>query len=126
MRATLRTITLASLLAIGSSLGLGTSTANAQGFGHRHHGGGYAGGYSGSGYGVPSYSYYGNGGHDLAPHAHTVQTPIGSYSYYGTGAHDYRPHDHTVTPYGVTGYSNGFFRSTQSYSPPAPYGYQPW
>ena len=130
MRPTLRMMALAGFLAVGSLLGLGASSAKAQGYGHGHHGGGYRGGYGGGGYGggyaVPSYSYYGNGGHDFQPHGHNVQTPFGGYSYYGNGDHDYRPHVNTVTPYGVTGYSNGLFRSTQSYSPPSPYGYQPW
>lgn len=118
MRLTLRTMALAGLFTIGSVLGFGTSSAKAQGFGYGgHHG-------HRGGYGVPASSYYGNGGHDFAPHGHTVQTPLGGYSYYGNGAHDYRPHLNVQTPYGIQGYSNGFFRSTQSYSPPVPY--QPW
>ena len=131
MRPTLRTMALASFLAFGSVLGLGSSSAKAQGFGHHHHGGGYRGGYSrgygggyyGGGYAVPSYSYYGNGGHDYQPHGHTAQTPYGGYSYYGNGAHDFVPHGHVQTPYGITGY-NGGYPYTQSYSPPTPY--MPW
>ena len=126
MRPALRAVAVLGVMILGSVFG--TPSAKAQGFGHHHHGysGGYGGGYSGGGYGVPSYGYYGNGGHDFAPHGHTVQTPIGGYSYYGNGAHDYRPHLNVQTPYGVMGYSGGFFSNTQSYSPPTPYGYQPW
>ncbi len=129
MRRILRTIALSSVMMIGG-LVLGTPSAKAQGFGYGgyqqgHHGGGYAGGHGG-GYNVPSYSYYGNGGHDAAPHWHTRQGLFGRASYYGTGRHDFRPHGHVQTPYGITGYSNGLFNSTQSYSPPRPYGYQPW
>ena len=63
------------------------------------------------------YAGYGNGAHDLSPHWHTTQTPFGGYSYYGNGRHDLRPHDHTVSPFGgVQSYSNGPFRSTQSYN----------
>lgn len=133
MRPMLRLMALASVVTIGSGLAIGTSSAKAQGHDHGGHhqqggynGGGYGGGYYGGGYGVPSYGYYGNGGHDAAPHWHNTQTPFGSFSYYGTGRHDYRPHPHTVTPYGITSYSGGRFRSTQSYSPPTPYYYSPW
>ncbi len=131
MRRIFQTFALSSVVMIGG-LVLGTPSAKAQGFGYGgyqqgQHGGGYGGGgYYGGGYSVPSYSYYGNGGHDVAPHGHTRQGLFGSSSYYGTGRHDYRPHGHVQTPYGITGYSNGFFNSTQSYSPPVPYGYQPW
>ena len=122
MKLTLRTTLLTGLLAIGSVLAAGVSPARAQ-----YPYGGYGGGYGGNGGGyVPSYSYYGNAGHDYQPHGHTRQTPFGSYSYYGQGRHDFRPHPHVQTPYGITGYSNGFFNSTQSYSPPTPYGYRPW
>jgi hypothetical protein len=71
------------------------------------------------------YGGYGNGNHDLSPHWHTTQTPFGGYSYYGNGFHDLRPHDHTADPFnGVTSYSNGPFRSTQSYNGfPGGYGY---
>jgi hypothetical protein len=133
MRLPLRSMALAGFLAIGGLVGLGTSTAKAQGHGDHHdgghgdhHGGGYGGQYGGGyggGYGVPSYNYYGNGGHDAQPHWHTRQTPYGSYSYYGLGRHDFRPHGHTVTPYGIESY-NG--RRTRSYSPPTPYTYRPW
>ncbi len=131
MRRILQTVALSSVMMIGG-LVLGSPSAKAQGFGHGnyqqgHHSGGYGGGgFYGGGYSVPSYSYYGNGAHDAAPHGHTRQGLFGSSSYYGTGRHDYRPHGHVQTPYGITGYSNGFFKSTQSYSPPVPYGYQPW
>ena len=65
----------------------------------------------------PQYAGYGNGSHDLSPHWHTTQTPFGGYSYYGNGRHDLRRHDHTVSPFGgVQSYSNGPFRSTQSYN----------
>ena len=120
MRPTLRTMALAGLLGLGSVLGLGASPVKADDFGG---GGGY---YGGGGYRVPSYSYYGNGGHDYQPHLHTRQTPFGGSSYYGLGRHDFRPHGHVQTPYGITSYSNGFLGNTQSYSPPAPYIYQPW
>ncbi len=137
MRSTLQTFVLAGVLGIGSALGFGASLAKAQGFGYGgypggYYGGGYGGGgyygggYYGGGYSVPSYSYYGNGGHDAAPHGHTRQGLFGSSSYYGTGRHDFRPHGHVQTPYGITGYSNGLFNSTQSYSPPRPYGHHPW
>lgn len=119
----IRAAILTSVVLLGGLLSVGTSLANAQGYGY---GGGYPGGYSGGGYAVPSYNYYGNGGHDFQPHMHTRQTPFGSYSYYGMGRHDFRPHDHVETPYGITGYSNGRFASTQSYSPPSPYIYWPW
>lgn len=136
MRSVLRMMALASVLVIGG-LGIGTSSAKAQGIGYGgypggYNGGGYGGGdYGGGGYyggvyGVPGFSYYGNGGHDAAPHWHTTQTPIGSFSWYGNGLHDFRPHAHTETPYGITGYSPGFFSNTQSYSPPTPYIYRPW
>ncbi len=134
MRPTLRTMALAGLLGLGSVLGLGASPVKADDFGggggYYGGGGGYYGGgggyYGGGGYRVPSYSYYGNGGHDYQPHLHTRQTPFGGSSYYGLGRHDFGPHGHVQTPYGITSYSNGFFGNTQSYSPPAPYIYQPW
>ena len=129
MRPILRTMTLAGILALGGILGLETSSANAQGYGYGgHHGGhgSHVGGNYGGGVGIPSFSYYGNGGHDLAPHWHTRQTPFGASAYYGLGRHDFRPHGHVQTPYGITGYSNGLFNSTQSYSPPAPPVFRPW
>ncbi len=132
MRSTLRTFVLAGVLTMGSVLGVGTSSAKAQGYGYGGYSGGYSGGgyggggYYGGGYSVPSNSYYGNGGHDFQPHMHTRQGLFGSSAYYGMGRHDFRPHGHVETPYGITGYSNGLFHSTQSYSPPAPYIYQPW
>ena len=113
MRGTLKALAFAGILAVGG-LGIGATSANAQGFG------GYGGGY-----GVPSYNYYGNGGHDAQPHMHNTQTPIGSFQWYGNGAHDFSPHGHTQTPYGITSY-NGGYNNTQSYSPPAPYVYMPW
>ena len=128
----------AGVLAVGSLFGMSASSAQAQGpvFGRGAYGGGYRGGhdggghggvgYGGGGYGVPSYNYYGNGGHDAQPHWHTRQTPFGGFSYYGQGRHDFRPHGHTETPYGITSYNGGFFSNTQSYSPPTPYGYLPW
>lgn len=143
MRSALRMMAMAGVLSIGS-LTLGTSEAKADGDGHGdhhqgggHHGGGYnqGGGYYGGGYGqggssyggggyrVPSYGYYGNGGHDLQPHWHNKRTPFGSVQWYGNGRHDLRPHGHTVTPYGIESYNS---RRTRSYSPPTPYGYRPW
>lgn len=102
-------------------LGLSAAgAAHAQGFGYGHHG---RGGHGGYGSPQPAYGYYGNGGHDLEAHGHVRQTPFGSSTYFGQGRHDFRPHGHVVTPYGITGFRNGFFGSTQSYSPPAPYGY---
>jgi len=136
MRPIFRMTALASVLAIGG-LGLGTSSAQAQGYGYGGYGGGYDGGGYGGGYGnggygggyggsVPSYNYYGNGGHDAVPHAHTTQTPFGSFNWYGSGAHDYQPHAHTETPYGIQSYSGGLFTRTQSYAPASPYIYRPW
>ena len=115
MRSTLRMMALAGVLSIGG-LALGGAEAKADGYGHGgdHHGGGY---------GVPSYGYYGNGGHDLQPHWHTKRTPFGNFQYFGNGRHDLRPHGHTVTPYGIESYNS---RRTRSYSPPTPYGYLPW
>ena len=118
MRHAFRLIALSGVVAVWTVLA--APAAKAQGFGY----GGYPG--YGPGYGVPGSVYYGNGGHDFVPHWHTRQTPFGSYSYYGLGRHDFRPHAHVETPYGITGYSNGRFSSTQSYSPPAPYVYRPW
>ena len=139
MKPVIRTHILAGVLAVGGVLAFGSSTAKAQGYGYGGYGGGQGGGYGqgygqgggygqgyGQGGGVPSYNYYGNGGHDLAPHMHNVQVPFGGFSYYGNGAHDLRPHAHTETPYGVTSYNGGFFSNTQSYSPPSPYTYMPW
>ena len=116
MKSVIRTKILAGFLAIGSILTLGTSAAKAQGYGG-YGGGGYGGGYGGGGYQGGGYGgggggynsgsrYYGNGGHDLAPHWHNTQTPIGSFNWYGNGAHDLRPHEHTNSPYGgYRGYS---------------------
>lgn len=142
MRFSLRNAALAGVLATGL-LALGTNPAKAQqygGYGPGYYGGGYGraygpspygGGYGpspygGGGYAVPSYSYYGNGGHDFQPHLHTRQTPFGTYSYYGLGRHDFRPHAHVETPYGITSFNGGYFSNTQSYSPPAPFLYRPW
>jgi len=69
------------------------------------------------------YGGYGNGGHDLAPHGHTTQTPYGNYSYYGNGQHDLSSHEHSVSPYGgVQSYSYTPFSSTQSYNGYPSYG----
>ncbi len=125
MRSTLRMMALAGVLSVGG-LVLGGSEVKADEYGHgdHHQGGGHqGGGYQGGGYGVPSYNYYGNGGHDFQPHWHTKRTPFGSFQYYGNGRHDLRPHGHTVTPYGIESYNS---RRTRSYSPPTPYGFQPW
>lgn len=116
MRRTARTAILAGVLAIG---GLGTTSASAHDFGG---GGGYRRG-DGGYYGVPTYRYYGHGGHNLAPHWHTRRTPSGSFHWYGNGRHDFRPHRHRVTPYGIESYNSPWRRS---YSPPTPYGYRPW
>jgi hypothetical protein len=148
MSKTLKALALAGCFAINSGFGTGAAPARAHEptTGYYNNGGysnggysnggysnggysngGYSnGGYSNGGYAVPTYQYYGNGGHDAAPHLHNTQTPIGNFSYYGTGRHDYRPHAHTQTPYGVTSYSGGPFIRTQSYAPPTPYYYRPW
>ena len=123
MRSTLRMMVLAGVLATGL-LTYGTTQAQAQGYGGGYYGGGS--GYGGGGYGVPTYNYYGNGGHDYQPHMHTRQTPFGTSSYYGLGRHDFRPHGHQQTPYGITSYNGGYYSNTRSYSPPTPYGYMPW
>src|SRR5436309_2080063 len=141
MKNAMRRIALVGVLAISGIMGLGTSSAQAQGYGY-YPGGGYGGGYGGGGgggyygggggyyggggYEVPSYSYYGNGGHDFQPHWHTTQKPIGSFSWFGHGVHDYQPHVNNQTPYGITGYSGGLFQQTQSYSTPPPYTFMPW
>jgi len=145
MRSNIRMMAMVGVLTLGG--GLWASSANAQGYGYGGgyvaqsytyssggyapsygYGGGYAPsyGYGGGGYAVPTYSYYGNGGHDTQPHMHTRQTPFGSSSYYGLGRHDFRPHDHVESPYGITSYSNGRFSSTQSYAAPSPYVYRAW
>jgi hypothetical protein len=97
------------------------------GYGPAYNGGGYGPGYGG-GYGVPTQQYYGNGGHDLQPHWHTTQTPVGSFAWYGNGAHDLQPHEHTNSPYGgYRGYSPSPFGGvTTSYYPSTPYTYMPW
>jgi hypothetical protein len=120
MRRTVRTVVLSSVVAIGGVVGIGAASAHAHDFGG---GGGYEGGYGGGNYGVPSYGYYGNGGHDLAPHWHTRQTPYGEVRWYGNGRHDLRPHGHRVTPYGIESYNSP---RTRSYSPPTPYIFRPW
>lgn len=139
MQRAIRRSAVAGLLVLGSLMAV--PTARAQGFvdGGYPAGGSYSSGYSGyyaapsygiyggGGYGVPAYGYYGNGGHDLQPHWHARQGLFGPRYYYGTGQHDRRPHDHVQTPYGITGYNQGRFGNTQSYSPPTPpYVYQPW
>ena len=98
------------------------------GYGQGYGGGGYGQGYGGGGYGVPTQNYYGNGGHDLQPHLHTTQTPIGSFAWYGTGAHDLHPHEHTQSAYGgYRGYSPSPFGGvTTSYYNSTPYTYMPW
>jgi hypothetical protein len=138
-----RTKRLAGVLAVGSILGLATSAARAQGYGYGggYFGGGFpgllGGGYGGFGPGVygggfggytPGYRYYGNGGHDLTPHWHTTQTPIGTFAWYGNGAHDLMPHEHTNSPYGgYRGYSPSPFGGvTTSYYNSTPYIYMPW
>lgn len=135
MRVTYRTIVFAGLFAVASLGSASRAEAQDHDDGHGDHSGGhggysggdrYRGGYGGGSYVVPYRTYYGNGGHDLDPHWHTKQTPYGNYSYYGNGRHDLRPHGHVETPYGITSYSNRRFSSTQSYSPPTPYGYRPW
>lgn len=113
-------------MALASSVAFGllaSSSSSAKAHDGGHGSAAPSGGYSGGGYGIPSYGYYGNGGHDLQPHRHTRQTPFGTRSWSGNGAHDLRPHGHTVTPYGIESY-NG--RRTRSYSPPTPYIYRPW
>jgi len=115
---------LASVLTIGSGLAPGTSEAKAQGYGYGGHPGGHHdGGHHGGGYVAPGYGYYGQGGHDFAPHWHTKRTPFGTFEWYGNGRHDFRPHGHSVTPYGIESYNSW---RTRSYSPPTPYVYRPW
>ena len=133
MRRPMRMMVLAGVLAVGSGLGLGGSSARAhepatgggQG-GGGYSGGGYSGGGFGGGYGVPNSRYYGNGGHDFQPHWHTTRTPFGSFQWFGNGRHDSRPHEHSQTPYGIKSYNGGRFSDTRSYSPPTPYTYRPW
>lgn len=138
MKFALRSTILAGVLAVGGVLGLGTSSANAQGCGYPgggyggYSGGGYGGygGYSGGGYASsnPGINYYGNGGHDFQPHWHTTQTPVGSFGWYGNGAHDLQAHEHTQSAYGgYQGYSPSPFGGvTTSYYNSTPYTYMPW
>jgi hypothetical protein len=138
MRLSLRNMALAGVLATGI-MALGTTQAKAQGYGGYgqgyggYGGGGYGQGYGGYGqgyssYGAPTQQYYGNGGHDLQPHWHTTQTPIGSFGWYGNGAHDLQPHEHTRSAYGgYRGYSPSPFGGvTTSYYNSTPYIYMPW
>jgi hypothetical protein len=107
------------LLAVGTSL--------AQAHEGEPHDGGYPGGSYGSYPGrVPSYGYYGNGGHDAAPHWHETTTPFGRFSWYGTGRHDFQPHEHRVTPYRYESDSDGPFWRTRSFHSPRPSRYLPW
>ncbi|GAC1472061.1 MAG: hypothetical protein NVSMB9_18880 [Isosphaeraceae bacterium] len=124
MRRSLRNAVLASVLSTGL-LSFGAARVQAQGYGG-YYGPGYGGGGYGGGYGVPSYNYYGNGGHDTQPHMHVRRGLFGTSAYYGLGRHDFRPHGHTQTPYGITSHNGGVFSNTHSDSPPTPYGYRPW
>ncbi len=146
MRSTLRNLALTGLLGLGGLLGFGASPARAQGYGYAqpYGGGGYAQPYGGGGYGrsygggygqpygggyqAPVNQYYGNGGHDLQPHLHSTQTPLGSFAWYGNGGHDLRPHEHTQSAYGgYQGYSpSPFGGTTTSYYNSTPYTYMPW
>jgi len=111
--------------AIVGLLGIGTTLAQAHE--GQPHGGGPPGGNQGGSYGrVPSYGYFGNGGHDTVPHWHETTTPFGRFSWYGTGRHDYQPHEHRVTPYSYESYSSGPFGRTRSFHSPKPYRYMPW
>jgi hypothetical protein len=81
MRRTLRSVALASLLALGGLVGFGTTSAHAQGFG----------GYYPSGYGVYRGAYGYGGGYATYP-APLVTTGafggygrLGGYGYRGTG-----------------------------------------
>ncbi|MDB5350105.1 MAG: hypothetical protein JWN86_1352 [Planctomycetota bacterium] len=148
MRFSLRSMALAGVLVTGL-LVLGTTPAQAQGYGGGYYGGGggygqgyggggYGGGYGsggyyggggyGQGYGVPTQQYYGNGGHDFQPHWHTTQTPVGSFAWYGNGVHDSQPHEHTNSANGgYRGYSPSPFGGvTTSYYNSTPYTYMPW
>ena len=151
MRLSLRSMALAGVLTTGL-LTLGATQARAQGYGGygqtygggynggygQAYGGGYNGGYGQAygggyqpgygGYPVPPRQYYGNGGHDLQPHWHSTQTPIGSFAWYGNGAHDLQPHEHSQSGYGgYRGYSpNSFGGVTTSYYNSTPYTYMPW
>jgi hypothetical protein len=116
---------------LAGTVGIASSSAQAQGFGYGGYGqafvGGYGGGYGG-GCAAPGYNYYGNGGHDFQPHWHTTQTPFGSFAWYGNGLHDYQPHEHSHSAYGgYQGYSpNPFGGVTTSYYPSTPYVFMPW
>ncbi|MBX6316727.1 MAG: hypothetical protein IRY99_28010, partial [Isosphaeraceae bacterium] len=93
-----------------------------------HDGFGYPGPGYGYGYGYPGFyqRYYGNGGHDAAPHWHISRTPVGTFVWYGNGPHDYRPHEHVRTPFGYRGYSVSPFGVTESIYPSTPYTWMPW
>lgn len=145
MRAMIRSAVLTSVLGLGGLLTIGVLPSQAQGFyrggfgfggGPGYYPGGGFGGYYASGYGMPAYgpryaapnfNYYGNGGHDAAPHWHTTRGPYGAFQWYGTGTHDAQPHEHVASPYGGhRSYSVGPYGVTESYYPSTPYTYMPW
>lgn len=157
MRTTIRSVALATVLGLGGLLAIGSSPALAQGYyqggygyspsygggyGARgYYGGGYVAAnvnpgygagygspqYYGGGYAAPNFNYYGNGGHDAAPHWHTTRGPYGAFQWFGSGAHDAQPHEHVASPYGGhRSYSVGPYGVTESYYPSTPYTYMPW
>jgi hypothetical protein len=66
---------------------------------------------------VRFYGGFGNGYHDVVPHWHRTDTPLGSVYWYGNGVHDYLPHHHSVSPWGgVRSYSITPFGPTTSYN----------
>jgi hypothetical protein len=125
MKTNPRAIALAGVLTICGFLGMETSSARADDFPDGGYPGGGYGGYYGGGAAVAR--YYGNGGHDMAPHWHRTTTPLGMFMWYGNGSHDLQPHEHTISPYsGYRGYSVSPFGVTESFYPSTPYTYMPW
>ena len=120
MRFSLRSMALAGVLATGL-LALGTTPAQAQGYGGGYYGGGgYGQGYGGGGYSRGYGGGYGQGyGGGYA---------VPTQQYYGNGAHDLQPHEHTNSAYGgYRGYSPSPFGGvTTSYYNSTPYTYMPW
>jgi hypothetical protein len=68
---------------------------------------------------------FGNGWHDVSPHWHRTQTPVGNYYWFGNGPHDLRPHYHSYSPWsGLRSYSyTPFGRTTSYHGYPGYYGY---
>ncbi len=117
---------IAAVLGVAALGFVDVTSAQAQGWGPPAYGwGGYNGSWGGY-YGAPAYGYYGNGGHDFAPHWHQSTTPYGTYSWYGNGPHDFQPHSHVQTPYSYQGSSVSPWGYTQSFYPNSPYQYSPY